>query len=102
MQEETHATFQSYMLPTVYKDMLPKTFSIAFDPGIFTFGHKNQVVHYVVDGHGSGDPHIGVMQRASDSVPLDACFFVKACLPAMEGKDTVIVAITIFFPKFLG
>ena len=30
---------------------------------IFTFGHKNQVVHYVVDGHGSGDPHIGVMQR---------------------------------------
>eukprot|EP00434_Breviolum_minutum_P023232 symbB.v1.2.020490.t1/scaffold1730.1/size104407/3 len=50
-------------------------------------GRPRQVVHYVVDGHGSGDPHIGVMQRASDSVPLDACFFVKACLPAMEGKD---------------
>ena len=104
MQEETHVIFQSYMLPTVYKDMLPKTFSIAFDPALkhFHIRPQNQVVHYVVDGHGSGDPHIGVMQRASDSVPLDACFFVKACLPAMEGKDTVIVTITIFFPKFLG
>ena len=56
----------------------------------------------MVDGHGSGDPHIGVMQRASDSVPLDACFFVKACLPAMEGKDTVIVTITIFFSEVSG
>lgn len=51
-------------------------------------GRPRQVVHYVVtESSSAGDPHIGVIQPPSASVPLDACFFVKACLPAMEGKD---------------
>mmetsp|Transcript_78542 Transcript_78542/g.188414 ORF Transcript_78542/g.188414 Transcript_78542/m.188414 type:complete len:662 (-) Transcript_78542:58-2043(-) len=52
-------------------------------------GRPRQVVHYLVPGGptSGGDPHIGVMQPLSDSVPNDARFFVKACLPAMEGKD---------------
>ena len=42
MQEETHVISQSYMLPTVYKDMLPKTFSIAFDPALKHFHIRPQ------------------------------------------------------------
>ena len=42
MQEETHVVSQSYMLPTVYKDMLPKTCSIAFDPALKHFHIRPQ------------------------------------------------------------
>lgn len=44
-------------------------------------------VNYSVPGSENGDHRIGMVQPASESVAENERFFVKAFLPALEGKD---------------
>lgn len=44
-------------------------------------------VNYLVPGSKNGDRRIGMVQPETESVALNERFFVKAFLPALEGKD---------------